>query len=258
MNSKECLNKTLITLLSLLTISCSQNFNKLKGEKSVTYFDNGNIKSIGYEKNGLHTGKYVEYYQNGNIKFEAFYKDGLQDSIQKTYTEDGIIYQIGFFKKGLLDGISETYYNNGSVHIKANHFIENDSTYVSEYYTFDKSGEIIRDSSLFFTLSLTEDTIKIGDTIQLKITLEHPNEVKPNMMLIIEKINSNLILNDTLKDIDDKIRDLSITYKTDIFIFGKNTIYGQIWDYYLFHNNDTSEISSFTHKMYFQKTFFVE
>lgn len=259
LNDKLNIMKIYILIAWLLLILCSncKDVSKVREEK--LYFDNGNIRSIGYKVNGNPTGKYLEYYPNGNLKFEAYYKNGLQDSIQRTYYSDGQLFQIGFFRCGKLDGITETYDENGKLKRKVHYIIMNDTSLINEFFTFDDDGIIKKDSSVFFVLEPQQDTINYNDTYSLKISVEASAfNIKPNMKVAIENLsmaNSNEV--DTLYDIDDNKRDLSVVYKTSKYKIGQNVIKGQIIDYIIYYNNDSSEVKHEVHKMWFKKAFYV-
>ena len=104
------------------------------------YFDNGQLSSEGYLKNGLPEGYWKNYFESGILKSEGN-RDGHQlDSIWKFYNAEGILteeisYEAGkrngvtkkYSKEGFLlsstpykndrkQGVAFTYYSDGNIH----------------------------------------------------------------------------------------------------------------------------------------------
>ena len=81
------MKKLLLILLCLPLISFGQTETKKE------YWDNGQIKSVEYYKDGKRDGKFSYYFENGKIKTEKIWKDGKLDGKDIWYFENG---QIGW------------------------------------------------------------------------------------------------------------------------------------------------------------------
>lgn len=68
--------------------------------KWLTFYDNGNIRSIETWKNGKLNGKYVLYHENGQKIFETTYINGKDDGDYKLYHSNGFLQVKGQFKNG--------------------------------------------------------------------------------------------------------------------------------------------------------------
>ena len=96
-----------ILLLIISFIGFGQNETKKE------YWDNGQIKSVEYYKNGKRDGTFSYYFENGKIRTEKTWKDGKLDGKDIWYFENG---QIGWeenWKDGTPDGKFIYYYENG-------------------------------------------------------------------------------------------------------------------------------------------------
>jgi len=106
-------------------------------EKS--YYQSGNIRSIGHFKNGIlegivtgyyedgaiqvratyvngvKQGRVIHYYPNGTKQVESFYTDDKFDGIRTTWYENGKPMEVTPYSKGLLHGTGRTYYESGGV-----------------------------------------------------------------------------------------------------------------------------------------------
>jgi len=96
-----------------------------------TYYENGNLKSKVFYKNGKREGAALEYYENGNVEAIKSFKADKLDGISNWYYEDGGELWEGRFKEGrildkngkLKQGVVKSYHKNGNLR--------------SEYYSID-------------------------------------------------------------------------------------------------------------------------
>ena len=99
--------------------------NKLKSEinyandtlngKSVNYFDNGNIKSVGDYLKGQKNGKWNYYIQNAEKDYEESYQNGLLNGSYISYYDNKKVYQKGNMSDGFRDGNWLTNYPDGAI-----------------------------------------------------------------------------------------------------------------------------------------------
>lgn len=87
--------------------------------KWLTFYANGNLKSIENWKNGKLYGKYVLYQKNGIKIFETKYFNGKDDGIYILYHENGVIQVQGRFSKGIPKGTWKYYNSKGKLIGKA-------------------------------------------------------------------------------------------------------------------------------------------
>jgi antitoxin component YwqK of YwqJK toxin-antitoxin module len=92
-----------LSILILLAVSCNLAAQIVRIENA-KYFDS---------QHNLYNGKYEEYFDNGNVKTVMFLKNGEQDSITTLYFDDGKINEIRSFKDGLMHGKWETFNAKG-------------------------------------------------------------------------------------------------------------------------------------------------
>ena len=245
--------------LILLLFGC-QTYDGDKVKEILTYYDNGSLKSKGYETDGKPIGSYFEFYPDSTVKVEAYYLNGLQDSIQKVFYEDGRLYQKMFFNHGLLQGNVEIYDKRGNLIEAQEYIVVGDSSVLNQFYTYE-STKIDTSKSHFFTVSSPKDTLNFGDTYELTIKLEK-SQFNMNMLVIIGEFDEtfqqlNINANDTLWDRNDGSNDMSVTYRTVDYKLGSNTIRGVIWDYVTYFNTDSNRVSDI-YKLYFAKDFFIK
>jgi len=99
----------------------------IDNETKKEYWDNGQIKSVEYYKDGKRDGTFSYYFENGKIRTEKTWKDGKLDGKDIWYFENG---QIGWeenWKEGIPDGKFIYYYENGQ----------------KRYEKYYKNGELI-------------------------------------------------------------------------------------------------------------------
>ena len=78
------------------------------------YWSSENIKSIEFYNLGRKSG-FEEYYENGQIKTKAFFKNGELDGLYQEFYSNGKIQSRGFFKSGKLEGEFLIYFKNGKL-----------------------------------------------------------------------------------------------------------------------------------------------
>lgn len=76
--------------------------------KSLEFFDNGNLQSEMYYKNGKIDGNYREYDISGNLIREIPYKNGKRHGIEKIFENNEIVVEAPFIN-GILEGNLKLY-----------------------------------------------------------------------------------------------------------------------------------------------------
>lgn len=89
--------------------------------KWITFFPNGNIKSIENWEDGKLNGKYVIYQENGIKVMETNYLMGQDNGKYFLYHENGVLQIEGQFKKGIPSGTWKYYHPTGKLKGKAVH-----------------------------------------------------------------------------------------------------------------------------------------
>ena len=99
---------------------------KLKEEERRYYYDNKNLKSISFYRNGkkLENGK--EYYENGNMKINQYYDEKSGNLVAEQYYKEG-------------KPLSKTIYMGKSMYGEIKYYIENRSDN-SKYYELKREG----------------------------------------------------------------------------------------------------------------------
>jgi len=79
------------------------------------YYEDGSIQVRAIYDNGVKQGRVIHYYPNGNKQLEAFYTDDKFDGVRSTWYENGKPMEVAPYSKGLLHGTGRTYYEAGGV-----------------------------------------------------------------------------------------------------------------------------------------------
>ena len=79
------------------------------------YYEDGTIQVRAFYDNGVKQGRVIYYYPNGNKQLEAFYTDGEFDGVRSTWYESGKPMETMPYSKGLAHGTARTYYESGGV-----------------------------------------------------------------------------------------------------------------------------------------------
>jgi antitoxin component YwqK of YwqJK toxin-antitoxin module len=91
---------TLQIICNLFFIICfSQNIPPKNGEWK-EYYENGQLKIVGFYKDGKQEGEWKEYHENGQLKSVGSFKNGRQEGEWKAYDENGQLKVIIHYKNG--------------------------------------------------------------------------------------------------------------------------------------------------------------
>jgi len=108
---KKLLHRRLITpkMASLkmpLLIFDSPMVRSVKRDgKWIYYYENGNVWSEGFFKDGKSDGKRTTHYENGKIFYEGYYKDDRRVGVWKFYDEKGTLVKSVDHSKELEKGL---------------------------------------------------------------------------------------------------------------------------------------------------------
>ena len=92
------------------------NYNhKTKTGKVITYFKDGEKKTVGYYKNGQRDSLYRSWYINGKPELEIWYNNGKKDGMYKYYRYEGPIYREIEYKDDLKNGLYQEFWSNGNI-----------------------------------------------------------------------------------------------------------------------------------------------
>lgn len=83
--------------------------------KWLTFYNNGNIKSIINWKDGKLHGKYILYQNDGTKSSEAIYFEGKENGPYKTYHKNGLLRMTGQYEMGKPIGTWEYFDNTGKL-----------------------------------------------------------------------------------------------------------------------------------------------
>ena len=79
------------------------------------YYEDGTIQVRAIYDNGVKQGRVIHYYPNGTKQLEAFYTDDKFDGVRSTWYENGKPMETMPYSKGLAHGTGRTYYESGGV-----------------------------------------------------------------------------------------------------------------------------------------------
>jgi TonB family protein len=110
------------TLISLIIFS--SNYLIAQSDSAVTYYDNGNIKSVVQLKNNVLDGEARFYWENGRIKEDLNYVNGRVDGLVRRYNGNGKLQEMFTIENGKREGptslfdssgnyVNDVYYENG-------------------------------------------------------------------------------------------------------------------------------------------------
>ena len=163
---------------------CFDTINKELGFNSmcISYDSDSTLFARSFLIDTILHGPDIRYYSNGNVKFQGYYIKGK--------------------KMGLF-----AYFDKNEKVIESFDYL---GDHLNQYGVYNK-GLIDTLKSNFRSLELSSDTISIGDSVNLKITLHH-KMYKDSFFLHIGKLNQQLTLSEL------KLFKLENKRRTNIFI----------------------------------------
>ena len=79
------------------------------------WYDNGQLETQGFHKDGKREGDCKEWYDNGQLLSQGFFKDGKREGEWKEWHVNGKLYTQGFHKDGKREGEWNQWYYNGKL-----------------------------------------------------------------------------------------------------------------------------------------------
>ena len=66
------------------------------------YHENGQLASIGKQRDGKKTGEWKVFYENGQLRYKGGFTEGIEDGAWEWYFENGQLQARGMIKQGEL------------------------------------------------------------------------------------------------------------------------------------------------------------
>lgn len=88
---------------------------KVQDSLYTSYYQNGNVKSIGHYTRNKASGWWEYFYENGNLKMRGELKDNVSDGNWEYYYENGGLNMEGIIDNGMREGEWKFYYENGNL-----------------------------------------------------------------------------------------------------------------------------------------------
>ena len=154
-------------------LKLSQSFVKdTLTDSSLAYYENGNLKSLQYLKNGKREGTWKKFNEQGKVVEETQYKDNLIDGFAIKYTYRSLRpLQKWHYKHGLKDGKQEFFHQNGNP-MAVVYFSDNHPCMGTEEW--NEQGEKINND---FTISTREEnTVLVNNKLRFHITLSQAKD----------------------------------------------------------------------------------
>jgi antitoxin component YwqK of YwqJK toxin-antitoxin module len=115
MGGIKIINLILIISLMFFSSSCSDNNIKEK----ISYYKNGDIREILYNKTDKMHGLKTQFYPNGNLNTISYFKN-VKSTIFIGFYESGQILMKGNIENDLYEGLWVYYYGTGKLMNKGN------------------------------------------------------------------------------------------------------------------------------------------
>ncbi|CAM3835220.1 toxin-antitoxin system YwqK family antitoxin [Pontibacter korlensis] len=226
--------------------------------KRVEYYPTGKTKIVGYYKHGKNHGSLSDYYENGSLQGEVNFKEGRLNGVSRCYYPNGKLEKMVPYKDGKRVGWGKFYREDGSLESMeskvVNIYEQNGKEEISQVLRFDERGKIIKDNSYYLSVSSNCDTLELGDTCQVTVTLETP-VLKKDMQMLVGGYDEFYKLVD--KSQQDTIlgKDFKATYTFVASSRGRHMLRGRVDDFIDLVKSDTAFVrrerrSFFTKKLF--------
>lgn len=216
-----------VVILFLILSSCKN--------KKVEYFSNGNIHKEYYLKNDALVGDYLTYYNNGNIKSVDLYKNNIK--VDSTVFYDSLInkkiskiiywkntdldsFYVKNFQNGKISSegiISDSmklgtwkYYKNEVLEKKFQYKVISNKQYSNQGWVFNEKGDTLKSKSNYYKL-IIPDKIKQNQNITIKIEYNPIISLESSLTFLCSKhynhdfSNINLVKPDSIFGIKNVI-----------------------------------------------------
>ena len=99
-----------IIFISILILNISIN---AQVDSSVSYHNNGNIKSVVHLRDDVRDGEARLYWENGNLKEELSYSNGRVEGVVRRYNENGTLQEMFVIENGKREGPTSLFDSTG-------------------------------------------------------------------------------------------------------------------------------------------------
>ncbi len=269
-----------LLLISLLTFSCNSQSSSVQREyyssgalkaetevlknnwhgKRVVYYPTGKVETIGYYKHGKNHGTLTDYYEDGSVEGEVHFNDGRLNGISKYYYPNGTLEMMVPYKDGIRVGWGKFYRKDGSLESMESKVVDmyeqNGKEEVNQVLIFNEEGKIMKDSSYYLSVSNNCDTLELGDTCQVTVTLETPM-LKKNMQLLVGGYDEFYRLVDKSQQDTVLGKDFKATYTFIARSRGRHILRGRVDDFRESGKSDTTYVRR-ERRSFFSKKVFVK
>lgn len=133
----------------------------------------------------------LDTFKNGAIK-KRCYRDSLDTKITfcEVYDSLGNLKSEGEYRNGVTFGMHKFYGTNHKLEWLREYVVVNEKeSELNRFYKIGETGDTIKKYSNYFSVNMSKDTLKLGETFRATITLEAPVFDKST-------INANLVVPD--------------------------------------------------------------
>ena len=130
----------LLHIIFILTVVTSITYSQV--DSLITYYNNGNIKSIIYYNNGVRDGEAISYRKDGKIKQELSYFNGRVEGLVSNYDENGVLREMFNILDGKREGPA-SYFDSASIFIKDVFYTEGYLDIEEELLTYSKFDDVL-------------------------------------------------------------------------------------------------------------------
>jgi len=130
----------LFHIIFILTVVTSITYSQV--DSLITYYNNGNIKSIIYYNNGVRDGEAISYRKDGKIKQELSYFNGRVEGLVSNYDENGVLREMFNILDGKREGPA-SYFDSASIFIKDVFYTEGYLDIEEELLTYSKFDDVL-------------------------------------------------------------------------------------------------------------------
>ena len=136
------------------------------------YFQNGNLKFIGKKINDKNEGEFKYFYKNGNIKQIDTWKNGIPFGKTTTFYDNGTPEYQGNIINGIKKGWFLYFAKERYLKEKQEYITLDTGYYLNQRIVFNREGDTLKNKSSYFSIKTKKDTIRLGDSLSMKIKLE--------------------------------------------------------------------------------------
>ncbi|NCP58750.1 MAG: hypothetical protein GW839_00405 [Flavobacteriales bacterium] len=244
----------------------------------------GELEGIGSYRNGKKNGFFREFYKTGELRSVEKFINGSWIDTTKYFKKNGKISILKYrdndkvfqetinesnliIAKGEIRDTSKVnwwyyYGNNGKLKQKIEYLLINKKQHINQIYSYDEEGEIVRDSSNFYTIDL-QDTIRVNmleiGSLKLLPLLSKSTSFFKIYFSYTDYLNNDVIPVDSSYGTIDKPAKLWVKFKEE----GQKKIKGYVLEENIFHKPNqkdslAEDIYYLEHKMYFEKIVYVK